>query len=240
MGRFAELKVSIMRLAAEVRKTIRKVNALEKIAIPDLDGIRALYTEQAGGERAGHVRPHEAGQEQAYGRTNGGAEGMTRPIRKILVYVDGTEQSITAAQYAIVLAKSLGAELFALYVVNTRALNELVKARIFLESEQEEYHRDLDEDAERYLNHVRDLARSKGMAVTAESVERRRASRDHEQGEGARDRPAGAGRALADTQPAGRALQRDRAGHAERRLLGAHRQERGARRRAFRFACLNR
>lgn len=36
MGRLAELKISIIRLAAEVRKTIRKVNALEKIAIPDL------------------------------------------------------------------------------------------------------------------------------------------------------------------------------------------------------------
>jgi V/A-type H+/Na+-transporting ATPase subunit D len=36
MGHLAELKVSIMRLAAEVKKTIRKVNALEKIAIPDL------------------------------------------------------------------------------------------------------------------------------------------------------------------------------------------------------------
>lgn len=37
MGRLAELKVSIIRLAKEVRKTIRKVNALEKIAIPDLE-----------------------------------------------------------------------------------------------------------------------------------------------------------------------------------------------------------
>ena len=37
MGRLAELKISIMRLAQEVRKTIRKVNALEKIAIPELD-----------------------------------------------------------------------------------------------------------------------------------------------------------------------------------------------------------
>jgi V/A-type H+-transporting ATPase subunit D len=37
MGHMAELKISIMRLAREVRKTIRKVNALEKIAIPDLD-----------------------------------------------------------------------------------------------------------------------------------------------------------------------------------------------------------
>jgi V/A-type H+/Na+-transporting ATPase subunit D len=36
MGRFAELKISVTRLAQEVRKTIRKVNALEKIAIPDL------------------------------------------------------------------------------------------------------------------------------------------------------------------------------------------------------------
>jgi V/A-type H+-transporting ATPase subunit D len=36
MGRFAELKISVMRQALEVRKTIRKVNALEKIAIPDL------------------------------------------------------------------------------------------------------------------------------------------------------------------------------------------------------------
>ncbi len=36
MGHFAELKVSIMRLAAEVKRTIRKVNALEKIAIPEL------------------------------------------------------------------------------------------------------------------------------------------------------------------------------------------------------------
>ncbi len=37
MGRLAELKISIIRLGAEVRRTIRKVNALEKIAIPDLE-----------------------------------------------------------------------------------------------------------------------------------------------------------------------------------------------------------
>ena len=37
LGKLAELKISVLRLAAEVRKTIRKVNALEKIAIPDLE-----------------------------------------------------------------------------------------------------------------------------------------------------------------------------------------------------------
>ena len=35
MGQRAELKVSIMRLSSEVKKTIRKVNALEKLVIPD-------------------------------------------------------------------------------------------------------------------------------------------------------------------------------------------------------------
>lgn len=36
LGRLAELKISVLRLANEVKRTIRKVNALEKIAIPDL------------------------------------------------------------------------------------------------------------------------------------------------------------------------------------------------------------
>ena len=37
LGRLSELKISVLRLANEVKKTIRKVNALEKIAIPDLE-----------------------------------------------------------------------------------------------------------------------------------------------------------------------------------------------------------
>lgn len=41
MGQMAELKVSIMRLAREVKKTIRKVNALEKIVIPETEEVLA-------------------------------------------------------------------------------------------------------------------------------------------------------------------------------------------------------
>ena len=77
---------------------------------------------------------------------------MEGPIRRIMVYIDGSEQSVTAAQYAIVLSRALSAELFSLYVINTRALNDLVKARIFLQAEQEEYH-------------IRELARQKGLAI---------------------------------------------------------------------------
>jgi nucleotide-binding universal stress UspA family protein len=56
---------------------------------------------------------------------------MIEPFKNILVYVDGTESSISAAMAAIVLAKRLDASLTAIYVVNTKALQELVNARIF-------------------------------------------------------------------------------------------------------------
>jgi V/A-type H+/Na+-transporting ATPase subunit D len=56
MGRFAEIKVSIMRLAGEVKKTIRKVNALEKIAIPDLqESVKVIQSRLEESERDAFV-----------------------------------------------------------------------------------------------------------------------------------------------------------------------------------------
>lgn len=95
---------------------------------------------------------------------------MAGLISNILVYIDGSEESITAAEYAICIAAETRASLHALYVVNTRALQDLLRARIFIQSEQEEYARDLEEDAERYLNHVEQLASAKGMALTRRKV----------------------------------------------------------------------
>jgi len=83
-----------------------------------------------------------------------------------MVYIDGTEQSITAAQYAICLASFSGAELIACYVINTRAMEDLLRARIFLEDEQVEYEQDMEADAERYLNYVNELAVKKGVSIT--------------------------------------------------------------------------
>ena len=90
---------------------------------------------------------------------------MSNPIRKIMVYIDGTEQSITAAQYAICLASFSSAELIVYYVVNTRAMEDLLRARIFLKDEQVEYEHDMEADAERYLNHVNELAVQKGVTI---------------------------------------------------------------------------
>lgn len=91
---------------------------------------------------------------------------MQRPFENILVYVDGSEESIAAAMYAIIVAKTTGARLTAMYVINTRALQDLVKARIFLQVEQEEYHHDLEADADRYLKHVEKLAEQKNQPIT--------------------------------------------------------------------------
>ncbi|MEJ2648998.1 MAG: universal stress protein [Sedimentisphaerales bacterium] len=91
---------------------------------------------------------------------------MSKPIKKIMVYIDGTEESITAAQYAICLASFSDVELIAHYVINTKAMEDLLKARIFLEAEQLEYEHDMGADAERYLNYVNELASAKGVTIT--------------------------------------------------------------------------
>jgi nucleotide-binding universal stress UspA family protein len=82
-----------------------------------------------------------------------------------MVHIDGTEQSVTAAQYAICLASFSGAELIAQYVVNTRAMEDLLKARIFLTDEEVEYEHDMEADAQRYLNYVGELGAKKGVTV---------------------------------------------------------------------------
>ncbi|MBP7051674.1 MAG: universal stress protein [Phycisphaerae bacterium] len=93
---------------------------------------------------------------------------MRKPIQRIMVYIDGSEPSITGARYAICLASSCEAELIVCYVVNTTAVEELLRARIFLQDEQVEYEHDMEANAERYLNYVGDLAARKGVAVIRE------------------------------------------------------------------------
>ncbi len=87
---------------------------------------------------------------------------------KIMVFVEANEESITAAQYAVCLARWLECELYAVYVVDIKTLQDLLKAKIFVEMEEMDYERDLEEDGERYLNHVRDLAEAKGVTIHTE------------------------------------------------------------------------
>ena len=88
-----------------------------------------------------------------------------RTVNKILVYVDGTDTSIAAAEYAIVLAKLHAAPLHAAYIVDTKVLEDLMRARIFIKEEAADYEYDLEEDGKRYRNHVRQLGRAKQVEV---------------------------------------------------------------------------
>ena len=96
--------------------------------------------------------------------------GNNAPFKKILLYVDGSEECIAAAQHAIVLAKSGGVELFALYVVNMSLLKELTKAKIFVKIEEMDYEQDLEQDGKRYLNYISELARAKGVDIKTELI----------------------------------------------------------------------
>ncbi|MBN1916363.1 MAG: universal stress protein [Verrucomicrobia bacterium] len=89
-----------------------------------------------------------------------------RTVNRILVYIDGSDTSITAAEYAIVTAKLHAAPLWAAYVVDTKVLDDLMRVRIFIKAEAADYEYDLEEDGKRYLNHVRQLGRAKGVEIT--------------------------------------------------------------------------
>jgi nucleotide-binding universal stress UspA family protein len=90
---------------------------------------------------------------------------MSNPLGKILLYVDGSESSITAAQMAISMAKVYGSILRVIYVVNENLLSELLKAKVFVQMEKMDYERDLEEDGKRYLNYIEKLAERKSLQV---------------------------------------------------------------------------
>ena len=89
------------------------------------------------------------------------------PFSNLLVYLDGSEGSLNALMYGIMLAKSTGARLHALYVVNTKALSDLVKSHVFIDQEKEDYLTDLRDDSQRHVRHAKKLAATKDLDVEA-------------------------------------------------------------------------
>jgi len=92
------------------------------------------------------------------------------PLEKIVVYVDASEAALDAARYALALAKAYGAGLHAIYVVNEKILAELLSAKVFVEEEEVDLERDLEEDGRRYLAAVEKLAAAKDISISTELV----------------------------------------------------------------------
>ncbi len=96
---------------------------------------------------------------------------MSAPFDDILVYLDGSEGSMAASMYAIMLAKETGARLHGVYVINTKALGDLVKAHVFISSEKAEFMEELKSDARRHVRHLEKTAGIKGLSVDTEILE---------------------------------------------------------------------
>jgi len=86
-------------------------------------------------------------------------------INNIVIAVTGTDASILAAKYGIVMAKYYHCKLSAVYVVDTATIKQLMLSRIFLQEEGAEYEKNLENNGSRYLTFVEELAREKGVKL---------------------------------------------------------------------------
>jgi nucleotide-binding universal stress UspA family protein len=94
---------------------------------------------------------------------------MSKPLfSDIVVVITGSDASILAAKYAIVMAKSYKCRLTAVYVVDTATIRQLTLSKIFIQEESLDYEKSLEANGERYLSFVEELARAKGVKVDRE------------------------------------------------------------------------
>jgi len=94
---------------------------------------------------------------------------MIKPLfQNIMVMVNGTEASITAVKYAILMAKLYRCRVHAVYVVDTATIRQLTLNRIFIEEESREYEQSLEENGLRYLAYVDELGKAKAVKIETE------------------------------------------------------------------------
>jgi len=86
----------------------------------------------------------------------------------IVVAINGSDASIFAAKYAIVLAKNCDCRLTAVYVVDTATIKQLTLSNILIQEENQEYTRSLEIEGDRYLSFMEELAKAKGVAIEKE------------------------------------------------------------------------
>jgi nucleotide-binding universal stress UspA family protein len=86
-------------------------------------------------------------------------------ISNIVTAVTGTDASILAAKYGIVMAKTYNCKLSAVYVVDTATIKQLTLSKIFLPEEGAEYEKSLEANGSRYLTFVEELAAAKGVKI---------------------------------------------------------------------------
>jgi nucleotide-binding universal stress UspA family protein len=89
-------------------------------------------------------------------------------ISNILTAVTGSDASIMAAKYAIIMAKTYHCQLTAVYVIDTATIRQLTLSKIFIQEESSEYEQSLEANGQRYLSFVEELAQAKGIKIKKE------------------------------------------------------------------------
>lgn len=94
---------------------------------------------------------------------------MIKPLfSNIVVAITGSDASILAAKYAIIMAKTYRCRLSAVYVVDTATIRQLTLSKIFIQEESQEYEQSLEANGERYLSFVEELAKAKNVKIERE------------------------------------------------------------------------
>ncbi|HUX14656.1 MAG TPA: universal stress protein [Spirochaetia bacterium] len=93
---------------------------------------------------------------------------MNALISNVVVAISGSDASINAAKYAILLSKAYECKVTAVYVVDTATLRQLLLTKIFIEEESREYEESLQANGRRYLQFVSSLAQDKGVIIQTE------------------------------------------------------------------------
>lgn len=94
---------------------------------------------------------------------------MIKPLLKnIIVAINGTQSSVQAAMYGIMLAKQYSLNMKAVYVVDTATIKFLTSQNFLVSEEKDSYEIDLKRDGKTYLDYVQNLAKSKGVQIETE------------------------------------------------------------------------
>ncbi len=93
---------------------------------------------------------------------------MKPVLKNIIVAINGSQSSVHAAMYGIILAKQLSLNMKAVFVVDSAAVKFLTNSRVFTSSERDSYLTDLDSDGQKYLSYISDLAKTKGLKIETE------------------------------------------------------------------------
>lgn len=94
---------------------------------------------------------------------------MIKPLfQNITVAVNGSESSIHAAMYGILMAKLYHSHLKFVYVVDTATIKSLTLCNFLIKEESSIYEDNLNADGNKYLDYVSKLAKSKNVKVETE------------------------------------------------------------------------